>query len=168
MTVSIPAETTGVDRTEVHAGAHKSTHAIGSMPSQSAFCAQSAGWGTSRSISRILSPRRSGGGDHPSATAVASGLVRPTRELGRAALERSRGVLLCRRAPSWSCSRWGLPSHPRHRGCWWSLAPPFHPYPRRRGGWAVCFLWHCPAGHPGWALPTTVLFGVRTFLDARL
>ncbi len=31
---------------------------------------------------------------------------------------------------------------------------------------AVCFLWHCPAGHPGWALPTTVLFGVRTFLDA--
>ena len=31
---------------------------------------------------------------------------------------------------------------------------------------AVCSLWHCPAGHPGWALPTTVLFGVRTFLDA--
>ena len=30
---------------------------------------------------------------------------------------------------------------------------------------AVCFLWHCPAGHPGWALPTTVLCGVRTFLD---
>jgi hypothetical protein len=30
---------------------------------------------------------------------------------------------------------------------------------------AVCFLWHCPAGHPGWALPTTVLYGVRTFLS---
>ena len=29
---------------------------------------------------------------------------------------------------------------------------------------AVCSLWHCPAGHPGWALPTTVLCGVRTFL----
>ena len=31
---------------------------------------------------------------------------------------------------------------------------------------AVCSLWHCPAGHPGWALPTTVPCGVRTFLDA--
>ena len=69
-----------------------------------------------------------------------------------------------RGAPSWSCSRWGLPSHPSHLGCWWSLTPPFHPYrPQLRP--AVCFLWHCPAGHPGWALPTTVLSGVRTFLD---
>jgi hypothetical protein len=31
---------------------------------------------------------------------------------------------------------------------------------------AVCFLWHCPAGHPGWALPTTLPFGARTFLGA--
>ena len=31
---------------------------------------------------------------------------------------------------------------------------------------AVCSLWHFPAGHPGWALPTTLSFGVRTFLDA--
>ena len=31
--------------------------------------------------------------------------------------------------------------------------------------WAVCFLWHCPAGHPGWALPTTLPCGVRTFLN---
>jgi hypothetical protein len=30
---------------------------------------------------------------------------------------------------------------------------------------AVCSLWHCPAGRPGWALPTTLLCGVRTFLD---
>jgi len=37
------------------------------------------------------------------------------------------------------------------------------PLPRRAG--AVCFLWHFPAGHPGWALPTTPPFGVRTFLD---
>lgn len=29
---------------------------------------------------------------------------------------------------------------------------------------AVCFLWHCPAGHPGWALPTILPCGVRTFL----
>ena len=32
---------------------------------------------------------------------------------------------------------------------------------------AVCFLWHFPAGHPGWALPTTLLCGVRTFLCLR-
>ena len=30
---------------------------------------------------------------------------------------------------------------------------------------AVCSLWHFPAGHPGWALPTTLLYGARTFLD---
>ena len=29
---------------------------------------------------------------------------------------------------------------------------------------AVCFLWHCPAGCPGWALPTTLPCGARTFL----
>jgi hypothetical protein len=29
---------------------------------------------------------------------------------------------------------------------------------------AVCFLWHYPAGHPGWALPTTLPCGARTFL----
>ena len=29
---------------------------------------------------------------------------------------------------------------------------------------AVCFLWHLPAGFPDWALPSTLLFGVRTFL----
>ncbi len=34
------------------------------------------------------------------------------------------------------------------------------------GAGAVCSLWHCPAGCPGWVLPTTLLGGVRTFLDA--
>ncbi len=33
---------------------------------------------------------------------------------------------------------------------------------------AVCFLWHLPAGFPDWALPSTLLFGVRTFLPAIL
>lgn len=32
-------------------------------------------------------------------------------------------------------------------------------------GTAVCFLWHCPAGHPGLPLATTLPCGVRTFLD---
>ena len=29
---------------------------------------------------------------------------------------------------------------------------------------AVCFLWHCLAGYPGWVLPTILLCGARTFL----
>jgi len=29
---------------------------------------------------------------------------------------------------------------------------------------AVCFLWHCPAGHPGLPLATTLPCGARTFL----
>jgi len=32
---------------------------------------------------------------------------------------------------------------------------------------AVCFLWHLPAGRPGWPLATTLPYGVRTFLDVR-
>ena len=30
---------------------------------------------------------------------------------------------------------------------------------------AVYFLLHCPSDYSGWALPTIVLFGARTFLD---
>ena len=39
------------------------------------------------------------------------------------------------------------------------------PSPQLRGAEAVSSLWHCPAGYPGWALPTTLLCGARTFLD---
>jgi hypothetical protein len=45
--------------------------------------------GTSWPVSRILCTRRCRAGDHPSRTAVADGLMRSTRELKRAALERS-------------------------------------------------------------------------------
>jgi len=38
------------------------------------------------------------------------------------------------------------------------------PLPEHRAQ-AVCFLWHCPAGHPGLPLATTLPCGVRTFLD---
>ena len=38
------------------------------------------------------------------------------------------------------------------------------PLPPGRGRAAVCFLWHCPAGHPGWPLATTLPCGARTFL----
>ena len=33
---------------------------------------------------------------------------------------------------------------------------------------AVCFLWHCPAGHPGLPLTTTLPYGARTFLGRGL
>jgi hypothetical protein len=46
------------------------------------------------------------GGGHSSGTRVAARLVRPTLELGRAALERSS---------TWPCSGWGLPCHARYR-----------------------------------------------------
>src|SRR5690606_35753631 len=66
----------------------------------------------------------------------------------------------------WSCSGWGLPSCTGHPVHWWALTPPFHPCRAPRGE-AVCSLWHCPAGHPGWVLPTTLLCGARTFLGTR-
>ncbi len=101
----------------------------------------------------------------PAPFAVAG--VRPTRTpRASSAQTASAGTASEDTGPSWSCSRWGLPSHPSHLGCWWSLTPPFHPYPAGEGG-AVCSLWHFPAGHPGWALPTTLLCGVRTFLCSR-
>jgi len=95
--------------------------------------------------------------DHPSRTAVAGGLQRSTRMLGRAALGRilsdlaPGGVYLA--APV----TWGAGGLLHHR---FTLTAP--------GGAAVCFLWHCPAGLPGWALPTTLPCGARTFLDASL
>ena len=39
------------------------------------------------------------------------------------------------------------------------------PLPGHSRDRAVCFLWHCPAGHPGLPLATTLPCGVRTFLD---
>src|SRR3954470_24446584 len=97
--------------------------------------------------------RRSG--DHPSRTIVAGGLQRSTRELGRAALERSLSDLapggVCRAARV-TPGAGGL----LHRR--FTLTGPSGDGP------AVCSLWHCPAGHPGWALPTTLPCGARTFL----
>src|SRR4051794_25447521 len=52
---------------------------------------------------------------------------------------------------------------------WCALTAPFHPCrrrgnvrPRRLGG---LFLWHFPAGFPGSDFPTTLPYGVRTFLE---
>jgi hypothetical protein len=112
-----------------------------------------------RPVSRVLSPAREPGDDHSSGARVATDLARPTRTTGP-------GTDLCRTpkrrrtvAPTWSCSRWGLPCRRRcrRRG---ALLP--HPFTlaRRRGRSrprrAVCSLWHFPWGRPRRALPGTV------------
>lgn len=115
----------------------------------------------SRPIRRVLLPPAVtglGGGDHPSWRRVATPLTRPTRTLGRAALNRA----LCGLAPSGvyraaavTCRAGELLPHPFTLTARLSLE-------------AVYSLWHCPAGHPGWPLATTLLCGARTFLDQSL
>ena len=85
--------------------------------------------------------------------------------IGRAALNRSRRPAPCDAGPldlapggvylaaAVTCGAGGLLHHR------FTLTP--------AATWnagAVCFLWHCPAGHPGSALPTTLPCGARTFL----
>ncbi len=111
-------------------------------------------------VSRVLCPRsrrEAGLGDHHSSrTAITHGLKQPTRKPrpGRPW-----------RFPIWSCSGRGFPSLPRHRGNWWALTPPFHPYPphEAEGGLlSVALSGDCSP----WALPSTLPFGARTFLPA--
>src|ERR1700721_4492354 len=117
--------------------------------------------GVSRPVGRVLCPRLRG------AAVIQRGLPLPTAScglpasIGRAALDRSRrepAVPLLDLAPGGvyqaaavACDAGGL----LHRR--FTLTP-------RTGREAVCFLWHCPAGHPGSALPTTLPCGARTFL----
>src|SRR3954454_15028506 len=97
---------------------------------------------------------------HPSGTAVADSLVRSTREhragrprtLAQGTDDPLRDLAPGRvyRATAVTCGAGGLLHH-------------LFTLPPARAG-AVCFLWHCPAGHPGSALPTTLPCGARTFL----
>jgi hypothetical protein len=86
--------------------------------------------------------------------------------IGRAALKRSRRHPgLSRKSPldlapggvyQAAPVTWGAGGLLHHR---FTLTPPLV-----KNSGAVCFLWHCPAGHPGSALPTTLPCGARTFL----
>jgi hypothetical protein len=89
---------------------------------------------------------------HPSRTAVADSLQRSTRRLGRAALRRLRGEP---KPPFLTLLRVGFtepPESPRALVRSYRTLSPLPP-PKTV---AVCSLWHCPAGHPGSALPTTL------------
>ncbi len=121
---------------------------------------------TSWPVSRILFPaaahrQRRRGGDHPSGHTVTGCLERPTRRLGRAALERLRGRTR-------GCGLLGLASGgvclatpvTRDAG---ALLP--HRFTLTTARVAVCFLWHFPASHLGLPLAITLLCEVRTFLE---
>src|SRR2546429_9284235 len=49
-------------------------------------------------------------------------------------------------------------------GARWALTPPFHPYPLEKR--AVCFLWPYPSPCGAQALPGSLPYGARTFLNA--
>lgn len=117
----------------------------------------------SRPVSRILSARAiPGGGNHPSGSAVAGRLKQlPANSGEQPSSVRSRRTAVQPRclAPggvylagpvTWSAG--ALLPHP------FTLTAPAQ-------GAAVCSLLHLPSGRPGLPLATTVLDGVRTFLD---
>src|SRR5439155_4797822 len=68
--------------------------------------------------------------------------------------------------PIWSCSVRGFACHQPYgrRG---ALLPHLFTLTLRRGRKAVCFLCHCPSGHPDRALPGALPCGVRTFLSPK-
>jgi hypothetical protein len=80
--------------------------------------------------------------------------MRPTRELGRAALERSS---------IWSCTGWGLPSFPGHPGNWCALTAPFHPYPASTAGrFTFCCTFLHVTVTPCYGAPCPVVFGLSS------
>ena len=104
-------------------------------------------------------------GGHPSRTAVAGSLVRSTREhraghpqsLAQAPRPEERETLV-------TLLRVGFTEPPQSPAALVVSYTTVSPLPPGRSPTAVCFLWHCPAGRPGSALPTTLPCGARTFL----
>src|SRR6201989_1758901 len=117
--------------------------------------------GVSRPVGRVLYARSRG------AAVIHLGLPLPTAScglpasIGRAALDRSRREPA---VPLLTLLRVGFTEPPQSPAALVVSYTTVSPLPRRRDAGAVCFLWHCPAGHPGSALPTTLPCGARTFL----
>ena len=105
-----------------------------------------------RPISRVLSPPLRAMDGHSSGTSVTGRLARPTRKAMRKPIRGPKPPAF----PIWSCSRWGLPCHARHRARGALLPHPFTLTGRPRGVSAVCFLWHFPWGRPRRTLSGTV------------
>ena len=101
---------------------------------------------------------RAPGEDHSSGTAVAGGLVRPTRDSDGAGRSSS---------PTWPCSGWGLPCDRCHQRPGALLPHPFTlACAASRRPSAVCSLWHFPSPRGARALPGTLPCGARTFLPS--
>ncbi len=115
----------------------------------------------SRPVGRVLCSRLRG------AAVIHLGLPLPAAScglpasIGRAALNRSRRE---RVAPLLTLLRVGFTEPPQSPAALVVSYTTVSPLPLRWRAGAVCFLWHCPAGHPGSALPTTLPCGARTFL----
>jgi hypothetical protein len=93
--------------------------------------------------------------------------VRPTRELGRAALDRPRGTA---DRTFLALLRVGFAQPLRSPGALvvsYTTVSPL-PAPGERRAVGGLSLWHFPASRLGWVLPTTPLYGVRTFLGGQL
>ncbi len=117
---------------------------------------------TSRPVSRILSPVRAGG--RPSIWAHRRRVPRAVHPQARASSPRTPAQPH-REVRSSTLLRAGFTEPPRSPGALVRSYRTVSPLPHGpRGPWAVCFLWHCPAGHPGLPLATALLCGVRTFL----
>ncbi len=85
---------------------------------------------------------------------IALHLLRPTRELGRAAL---------RHSPIWSCTGWGLQSFPGHPENWCALTAPFHPYPAINAGrYIFCCTFLRVATTPRYGAPCPAVFGLSS------
>src|SRR4051794_24590889 len=118
-------------------------------------------------IGRVLfavRPRERAVGDHPSGTTVAGRLVQSTRGswAGRPFRAGPPAVTV---GPFLTLLQVGFTEPRRSPAVLVVSCTTVSPLPLPRA--AVCFLWHCPAGCPGWVLPTTLPCGARTFLDSR-
>jgi hypothetical protein len=122
---------------------------------------------TSRPVRRVLWPGRLAA--LPRSAAIHLGPPSPAGScglpagIGRAALERLRRP--CCRGPCDLAPGGVYRAVPVTRGAGGLLHRRFT-LTRSRSDRAVCSLWHCPAGHPGLPLATTLPCGARTFLGA--
>jgi hypothetical protein len=119
--------------------------------------------GVSRPVGRVLCLALPRGGGHPSRTAVAGSLVRSTRE-HRAGSPQTLAQALAEAGALLTLLQVGFTKQSQSPATLVVSYTTVSPLPSGQGRRAVCFLWHCPAGHPGSTLSTTLPCGARTFL----
>ena len=116
-------------------------------------------------VSRVLSAARRRLDGHSSGTPVTGRLTRPTRTAAR---KYALPTMTCRHtAPTWSCSRWGLPCRSRCRARGALLPHPFTlAFRRRSAGERFAFCGTFPRVAPAGRYPAPCFRGARTFLPS--